>query len=201
MNGLFKDWQWTRGKSVVVALILSAALVGFEIFNFDTTRFALMDLMSGNKFWGIEWATILAFAFCSIDFAGVIRIFTPEQSLKDEPEEVRMLMGAWFVGAILNALMTWYAMALLIAPRNVGATLVAQQDMLYFAPILVAVFVWLTRLLLIGSSSIATDRLLHGGSGRSPRPRRTQQRPVRSRQWTQPAVNGEENYEDEFAGY
>ena len=111
-----------------------------------------------------------------------------------------MLMGAWFVGAILNALMTWYAMALLIAPRNVGATLVEQRDMLYFAPVLVAVFVWLTRLLLIGSSSIATDRLLHGGSVRSSRSARARQRPTRSRRWTQPSVNGEENYEDEFAG-
>jgi len=70
LNVSFGNWQWLKGRGVVVALILIAALIGFEIFNFDTTQFALMDLMGGIRFLGIEWAAILAFAFCGIDFAG-----------------------------------------------------------------------------------------------------------------------------------
>jgi hypothetical protein len=189
-------WQWTKGRGVVMALILAAALVGFEIFNFDTTRFALMDLMGGNRLLGLEWAAILAFAFCSIDFAGVVRMFTPEQHLKDEPREVWMLLGAWFLGAGMNAVMTWYAVALVIAPRNVGATLITKGDMLFYAPIFVAVLVWLTRILLIGSSSVAADRLMHTRHRTPDRPRRA---PIRDRSYSRANPNGEESFqEDDF---
>ena len=182
----------TRGKAIGVATILSAALIGFEVFNFDTTRFALMDLLGGHRFWGIEWASILAFAFCSIDFAGVVRMFTPEQAMRDEPKEVWLLLGAWFLGAGMNAVMTWYAVALVIAPRNVGATLVTQGDMLFFAPIFVALLVWLTRVLLIGASSVAADRMLHH-AGRLPSRRPTQQ-PQRSANFN----NGQESYQEDL---
>ncbi len=190
-------WQFTKGKGVVVAIILTAALLGFEIFNFDTTRFALMDLMSGNRFLGLEWAAILAFAFCSIDFAGVVRMFTPEQRLQDEPKEVWLLLGAWFLGASLNAVMTWYAVALTIAPRNVGATLITKGDMLYYAPVFVALLVWLTRMMLIGSSSVAADRLLHG-YGRNPKQRRRQ--PVRTRHQRVTTSNGDESFQEDYFG-
>lgn len=187
-------WQLTKGKAVSVAVILTAALIGFEIFNFDTTRFALMDLMGGHRFLGLEWAAILAFAFCSIDFAGVVRMFTPEQTLQNEPKEVWLLLGAWLLGASMNAVMTWYAVALAIAPRNVGATVITKGDMLFYAPIFVAVLVWLTRILLIGSSSVAADRLLHGTTG----PRSA--RPSVSARRTRVAANGEESFQEDLWG-
>ncbi|MCB8944033.1 MAG: hypothetical protein H6658_09790 [Ardenticatenaceae bacterium] len=189
------NWQASKGRALVVGAILTAALIGFEIFNFDTTRFALMDLMGGHLFFGIEWASILAFAFCSIDFAGVVRMFTPEQSLKDEPKEVLLLMGAWLLGASLNAVMTWYAVALTIAPRTVGATLIAKDDMLFYAPLFVAVLVWLTRILLIGSSSVAADRLMSSYRRHSSTAQpRTKRSPVRSRVF----ANGDDNFQDDF---
>lgn len=190
----FSSWPSNKGRALAVAGILTAALIGFEIFNFDTTRFALMDLMGGHHFFGVEWAGILAFAFCSIDFAGVVRMFTPEQSLKDEPKEVLLLMGAWLLGASLNAVMTWYAVALTIAPRSVGATLIAKDDMLFYAPLFVAILVWLTRILLIGSSSVAADRLLNGYSSKrgGTQPRRS--RPQRSRVFN----NGDESFQEDF---
>lgn len=190
----FNKWQLTKGRAVAVAAILAAALIGFEIFNFDTTRFALMDLMGGHRFLGLEWAAILAFAFCSIDFAGVVRMFTPEQTIQNEPKEVWLLLGAWLLGATMNAVMTWYAVALTIAPRNVGATVIAKSDMLFFAPIFVAILVWLTRILLIGSSSVAADRLLNGAATR--RPTRQPARPRRTRV----AANGEESFQEDLWG-
>ena len=192
----FSNWQATKGRTITVVTILVAALIGFEIFNFDTTRFALMDLLGGHRFFGIEWAAILAFAFCSIDFAGVVRMFTPEQSLKDEPKEVLLLMGAWLLGASLNAIMTWYAVALAIAPRSVGATLVSKDDMLFYAPLFVAVLVWLTRILLIGSSSVAADRLLGGYGSSRGSTRRRNTRSHRSRV----AANGDETFQEDFFG-
>lgn len=173
-------WQAGEGRSVALGVVLIAALVSFEIFNFDTTRFALMDLLGGLRFGGLEWAAILSFAFCGIDFAGLIRLFTPEQGL-DEPKEVWLLTGAWLVGATMNAVMTWYAVSLAIAPRRLGFTLISHEEMLYYAPIFVAFLVWLTRILFIGAISLAADRLLHGG-GRSARSsRRPSGRPRRAR--------------------
>ena len=148
-------------KAVVVAFILLAALLGFEIFNFDTTRFALRNLFGEMRFAGLSWASVLAFAFCSIDFAGLVRMFTPEQG-KDEPLEVWLLSAAWLLGATMNALMTWYATAVVIMSRPLGTTWVSSQDIAFYAPIFVAVLVWLTRILFIGSISVAGDRLLHG---------------------------------------
>ena len=42
-------------KTAVIGLILTVALLGFELFNFDTTRFALAQLMGGRRFLGLEW--------------------------------------------------------------------------------------------------------------------------------------------------
>ena len=187
-------WKLTKGRTATVAAILAAALIGFEVFNFDTTRYALMDLMGGHRFLGLEWAAILAFAFCSIDFAGVVRMFTPEQNLQNEPKEVWLLLGAWLLGASMNAVMTWYAVALTIAPRNVGATVVTKGDMLFYAPIFVAILVWLTRILLIGSSSVAADRLLHSSRSRLPA-----RQPVRARRMRE-ATNGDESFQEDFWG-
>lgn len=196
-------------SGVVITVILIAALVGFEIFNFDTTRYALLNLFSGLRFAGMEWATILAFAFCSIDFAGLIRMFTPEQG-RDEPKEVWLLLGAWFLGATMNAVMTWYAVALAINGRLLGASLISYSDMLFYAPIFVAILVWLTRILFIGAISITMDKLLHGATtGRRParRGQGLRGQPLRGQPLRQQAVrqptasqsNGEmETFEEDF---
>mgnify|MGYP006909079022 CR=1 FL=1 len=195
LNFSLGNWQWLRGRGAIVALILIAALIGFEIFNFDTTKFALLDLMGGRRFLGIEIAAILAFAFCSIDFAGLIRMFTPEQGA-DEPKEVWLLIGAWLLGASMNAVMTWYAVSLLIAPRNVGAMVVSKENMMRFAPLFVAMLVLLTRVLFIGSISVTMDRLMHGRGGARKRPRH---RPVRDRRhFSQTSTNGQDSYQDDL---
>src|SRR3989304_651588 len=93
-------------RLVVFGSLIMLALVAFEIFNFSTTEFALKDLLGGLRFVGIPWATILAIAFCGIDFAGLARMFTPEVGA-DEPREVWYLFGAWMLAAIMNALLTW----------------------------------------------------------------------------------------------
>lgn len=189
-------------SGVIVTFVLATALTGFEIFNFDTTRYALLNLFSGQRFAGFEWASILAFAFCGIDFAGLLRMFTTEQG-KDEPTEVWLLMGAWFIGATMNAVMTWYAVALAINGRRLGVSFVSYEEMLFYAPIFVAILVWLTRVLFIGAISITVDRLLH-----APPPRRRQhnnrwRQPQRDTRYRQPESsthsNGEtESFEEDF---
>ena len=88
--------------AVVLALIIVTALLAFEMFNYSTTEYALSDLLGKNQFLGLRWATILAIAFCGIDFAGIARLFTPERG-SNEPKAVWYLFGAWFLAATMNA--------------------------------------------------------------------------------------------------
>lgn len=147
-----------RPKQLFIAGILLLALIAFELFNFDTTRFALENLLGGVLFLGIGWATILAIAFCGIDLAGLVRLFTPQQG-KDEPREVWYLMGAWLLGATMNAVMTWWAVSVTLLNNNFGNEVLSREQLLRYVPIFVAVLVWLTRILFIGSLSMAGDHL------------------------------------------
>lgn len=143
-------------RTAVIGLILVIALIAFEVFNFDTTRYALQNLLGDVSFAGLRWATILAIAFCSIDFAGLARLFTPEQG-REEPKAVWYLMGAWLLGATMNALMTWWAVALTLLSHDFGNEVMSREQLLQIVPIFVAALVWLTRILFIGAFSVAGE--------------------------------------------
>lgn len=143
-------------RTAVIGFILSIALVAFEIFNFDTTRYALHNLLGDVNFLGLRWASILAVAFCSIDFAGLARLFTPERG-SEEPKAVWYLMGAWLLGATMNALMTWWAVSLTLLTHDFGNEVMSRQQLLQTVPIFVAALVWLTRILFIGAFSVAGE--------------------------------------------
>jgi hypothetical protein len=150
----------TVRRGVVFGGILLLALFAFEIFNYSTTDYALTDMLGANlRFIGIRWATILSIAFCGIDFAGIARLFTPEQG-RDEPAEVWYLFGAWLLAAAMNAILTWWGVA--VAVRNhqeLSALVVGQNIILKVVPVFVALMVWLIRVLIIGTFSMAGDRL------------------------------------------
>jgi hypothetical protein len=148
-------------KGLLIGGILFIALIAFEVFNFDTTQFALQSLLGNVAFLGLQWATILAIAFCAIDFAGLNRLFTPEGSTKEQ-REVWFLMGAWLLGATMNAVMTWWAVSVTLLGNDLGNEILSRQQILRFVPIFVAVLVWLTRILFIGSLSIAGESLFGG---------------------------------------
>jgi len=162
-------------RGLVVGVILLIALIAFEIFNFDTTQFALQSLLGNVTFLGLQWATILAVAFCSIDFAGLNRLFTPEGSSREQ-REVWFLMGAWLLGATMNAVMTWWAVSVTLLNNNFGNEVLSRQQLLRYVPIFVAVLVWLTRILFIGSFSIAGDTIF--GKKASRRSKRSSQAAV-----------------------
>ncbi len=99
-NNFVRNRKLNRGAAW--GMMIVGALLSFEVFNFSTTQFALHDMLGDLTFAGLRWATILAVAFCGIDFAGIARIFTPEQG-RDEPAEVYYLFGAWLLAAGFNA--------------------------------------------------------------------------------------------------
>jgi len=140
--------------------ILLLALLAFEVFNYSTTDFALNDLLGSDlRFAGIRWATILSLAFCGIDFAGIARLFTPEQG-RDEPAEVWYLFGAWLLAAAMNAILTWWGVAVAVRGHTaLSAALISQKILLNVVPVFVAVMVWLIRVMIIGTFSMAGERI------------------------------------------
>lgn len=147
-------------RGLVFGGLIIAALVAFEVFNFSTTEFALNDLLGDMRSFGIRWATVLAIAFCGIDFAGLARLFTPEVG-RDEPVEVWYLFGAWLLAAAMNAILTWWGVAVAIAGHPIlGNGILDSRILLRGVPVFVAVLVWLIRVLIIGTFAMAGERLL-----------------------------------------
>jgi hypothetical protein len=179
LSALFKGRKISRGAAWG-AMILGA-LLAFEVFNFSTTEFALNDVLGDLKFAGFRWATILSIAFCGIDFAGIARIFTPEQGA-DEPTEVWYLFGAWLLAAAMNAMLTWWGVSVaIINHSSLGAgAVISNATLTKVVPVFVAIMVWLIRVLIIGTFSLAGDRLFSQDNRRvrstaRPAPRRTPQ--------------------------
>lgn len=159
----------TLSRQMVIAGILAVSLIAFEMFNFDTTRFALSNFLGGAGFLGVSWAVILAIAFCAIDFAGLVRMFTPESS-GEETKAVWYLIGAWLLGATMNAVMTWWAVSLTLLDHDFGNEVLSRAQLLRFVPIFVAVLVWLTRILFIGAVTVTGEKLINMHRSRRAQP-------------------------------
>jgi len=185
LAALFKGKKISRGAAWGIMII--GALLAFEMFNFSTTEFALNDVLGDLKFAGFRWATILSIAFCGIDFAGIARMFTPETGA-DEPAEVWYLFGAWLLAAAMNAMLTWWGVSVaIISHSSMGAgSVISNATLTKAVPVFVAIMVWLIRVLIIGTFSLAGDRLFsqdrsRSYSGASRRSTATQRQPQTSR--------------------
>ncbi|MBN8582482.1 MAG: hypothetical protein J0L96_17585 [Anaerolineae bacterium] len=199
-NNLIHNRQFNRGAAW--GMMILGALLAFEVFNFSTTQFALHDMLGDLTFAGMKWSTILAIAFCGIDFAGIARIFTPEQG-RDEPAEVYYLFGAWVLAAGFNATLTWWGVSVAIAQNgNIqGTAAMSSETITKIVPIFVAAMVWLVRLLIIGTFSLAGERLFTTATAQAnqyqnnynqPRPQPQQQpqpRPAYQNQNPRPQYN------------
>jgi hypothetical protein len=146
-------------RGAIFGGILVGALLAFELFNYATTAFALSDVLGDLQSAGVRWSTVLALAFCGIDFAGIARLFTPQQG-RDEPAEVWYLFAAWILAASFNAALTWWGVSVAIMDHTAqGSLLVGKAAMSEAIPVVVAVMVWLIRVLIIGTFSLAGDRM------------------------------------------
>jgi hypothetical protein len=150
-------------RGLIFGVIIVTALFAFEIFNYSTTEYALSDLLGELKFAGIRWATILSIAFCGIDFAGIARLFTPQdETPRGAPvhTETWYLFGAWLLAATMNAMLTWWGVSLaVLGHETLGNAVVSRATLLRVVPIFVALLVWLIRVLIIGTFSVAGDSL------------------------------------------
>jgi hypothetical protein len=165
-------------RSKAFGFMIIGALLAFEIFNYSTTEFALRDVLGNLSFAGLGWATILSIAFCGIDFAGIARIFTPEQG-RDEPAEVWYLFGAWILAAAMNATLTWWGVSVAIANHtSAGSAVLSNATIQNVVPVFVAVMVWVIRILIIGTFSIAGERMFAGTARRTYSQPQQQQQPA-----------------------
>lgn len=152
-------------RITVTATLLAIGWVLFEIFNFSTTEFALTDMLGDLSFLGMRWATVLGLAFCIIDFAGIARLFTPEQG-RDEPVEVWYLFGAWVLAAAMNATLTWWAVSVAMGRHTPAASaFIGQEAVTGVVPVFVAILVWLVRILIIGTFALVGDRFFTAQPG------------------------------------
>ncbi len=146
-------------RGLLFGVLILGALLAFEIFNYSTTDYALTDLLGDLRFTEVRWATILAIAFCGIDFAGIARLFTPERGV-GELKEVWYLFGAWLLAATMNAMLTWWGVAIAILNHtSLGGSVISPDTMIKVVPVFVAIMVWVIRVLIIGSFSVAGTRL------------------------------------------
>lgn len=176
--------QISKRRGLLFAVFLIGALMAFELFNYSTTEFALTDLLGDLRFAGLKWSTILTLAFCGIDFAGIARLFTPEEG-NDEPAEVWYLFGAWLLAATMNAMLTWWGVSIaLLHHESLGSSVISSATLLKVVPVFVALMVWLSRVLIIGTFSVAGERLF-STAARSSRQYRTNRQPA----YTRPATS------------
>lgn len=149
-------------------IMIFGALVAFEIFNYSTTEFALSDLLGSFRFAGLRWSTILALAFCGMDFAGIARLFTQEDGERKAPT-TWYLLGAWLIAGSMNATLSWWAVSLaLIGHQGLGNEVIGRDALLTVVPIFVAILVWLIRILIIGNFTVTSGNILSFAFTRRP---------------------------------
>ncbi len=176
-------------RGLAFGVIIITALLAFEIFNYSTTEFALSDLLGDLSFMSVRWATILAIAFCGIDFAGIARLFTPEEGA-EEPAEIWYLFGAWLLAATMNAMLTWWGVSIaLLNHQSLGNAVVEREILLKAVPVFVAIMVWLIRVLIIGTFSVAGNRLFSQADGAVQANNRRRVLPLRSNSPSARVVN------------
>ena len=179
---LFKNPLQTIANSrirsgAVYGVVILMAMVAFEAFNYGTTAYALRDLLGDLKFAGVPWATLMAMAFCGLDFAGIARLIT-QNGRREGPKESWYLFGAWLIAATFNAALTWWGVAIAISGHSMqSASVVSTQTLTKVVPVLVAILVWIIRILIIGSLSATLERI--NASRRSPNPMQNQVRDFR----------------------
>jgi hypothetical protein len=154
--------QVSLRQGLFYGVIMLGALLAFETFNYGTTEFALGDLLGDLRFAGLRWATILALAFCAMDFAGLARLLTPGRP--GHAIEAWYVLGAWFAAAAMNAVLTWWAVSVaLVGHSGLGNAVVGREALVRVVPIFVALLVWLIRVLMIGSFALGGNRLFSQG--------------------------------------
>ena len=153
----------TSGLSI---LIIVSALLAFEIFNFSSTDFALQDIFGDQGIGQMSWSTILALAFCGMDFAGIARLLAPHPRGDKSDSGGWFLLGAWVLAGAMNTGLTWWGISVAVYNQPVdNALLMDPMTFITVVPVLVALMVWAIRILIIGAMVTSFAESPHSGQG------------------------------------
>lgn len=167
--------------------MLAFAWLGFEIANYMTTELAITDLLGvPASLWGLKWSDLIAISFSLVDFAGIAAVFTPEKG-KNEPKEIVYLFIGWLIAASMNAVLTWWAVAMQIEATGVKHTFVDMNKVVVYGPIFIAVLVLIVRIALIGTIITTVDQIFNPRDKSEKTPRRKASKPKTSRATLSPS--------------
>lgn len=138
--------------------IIFLCLLCFEIFSYSSSYEAI-DRLTGMT----TWATMLAFAFCAVDFAGLAKLVMPE--MRNLPEmPLFFLSGAWVLSAIGDTSLTWFVVSTQTSTLTrhilVTAGVLSPKFFTTWLPLLVAVFTWGVQVFLVTRIGAITDKLV-----------------------------------------
>jgi hypothetical protein len=139
-----------KPKSIYPLILLG--LLVFEIFNFSTTEYALNDILGNLAVIGLRWSTLLATAFCFVDFAGFARLIYVK-SEHNKSVEINFLFSAWMLATGMNAILTWWCVTVAITSQYSQIPSMLNVQLLHTIPVFVALMVWMIRILIVGSLS------------------------------------------------
>ena len=152
---LGKKLKLEKGGAYTLVIIL--ALAGFELFNFSTTRFALSDML-GDFGGTASWPVVLALAFCAMDMAGIARILSAPDA-EAGGRSGWYLLGAWAVAGAMNAGLTWWGISVAVYNQPAhDVLLVDPMTYVTLVPVIVAVLVWVIRVLIIGALVTSVEK-------------------------------------------
>lgn len=164
-SSLFQNLR-IRTSAVYMSMII-AALAAFEVFNFSSTSFALRNILGNQASGGVSWSTILALAFCGMDFAGIARLLGTKE--EQEGRGGWYLLGAWVLAAAMNAGLTWWGVSISVYNQPVDyALIINPMTFVTVVPVLVAVMVWVIRILIIGSLVTSLNQAINEKSSTMP---------------------------------
>lgn len=158
-NNPFQTFKKMGVRSTsIYSTIIVIALIAFEAVNYSTTAYALRDLLGDLQFTGVRWSTMLALAFCSLDFAGIASLVT-QKGQAEKDKESWFLFAAWLIAAAFNAALTWWGVSIAISNHPLrSAEVLNTQNLTTIVPVLVAIMVWVIRVLIIGSLTSSLDK-------------------------------------------
>jgi len=133
-------------------LVLIASLGAFEYFSFSTTSFALQDMMGMSGSGPISWSVILSLAFCAVDLMGITFLLRNAPEAETNSRRGWYILGSWMVAAAMNTGLTWWGVSVAVYNTPVENALIIDPMVFVKAvPVIVAVMVWVIRVLIIGA--------------------------------------------------
>lgn len=136
-------------------VLIYLSWASFEIFNYLTTKEAFLSIL------GLEgWAVGLSVGMCFSDVGALGEAFT-NSSGDDDGEQLgfRLLWVLWFVAAIGNAFLTWFAVRSdMLSREGEMASAVLGETALNAVAIAIAVLVLLVRIFIMRAVSQMVSR-------------------------------------------